>query len=262
MSTSKVTPDTRLSHMVMQWGQFLDHDLDHAMESVSRQTFDNGITCSSTCQNSPPCFPIEVPEEDDSDRPTRPRNATLGGGRCIEFTRTSGACGSGSTNHLFGKRQRLPREQLNQLSAFIDGSQIYGNQIELAISLRNLTNEHGRLREGLGHDFYGAKPFLPFNDRHEIDCRRDHTESSIGCFLAGDVRANEQVSIEINSQNYGGFIHLSLWLLRNMLVLLEKNCSRRFIMLRKGHSEVLNHSNYSSCFRLAIMFSFKQLFYF
>ena len=38
-----------------------------------------------------------------------------------------------------------------------------------------------------------SKPFLPFNERHEIDCRRDPTEASIGCFLTGDVRANEQV---------------------------------------------------------------------
>ena len=42
--------------------------------------------------------------------------------------------------------------------------------------------------------YYSDKPFLPFNERHEIDCRRDPTEANIGCFLAGDVRANEQVN--------------------------------------------------------------------
>ena len=40
---------------------------------------------------------------------------------------------------------------------------------------------------------FSNKPFLPFNERHEIDCRRDPTEANIGCFLAGDVRVNEQV---------------------------------------------------------------------
>ncbi len=40
-----------------------------------------------------------------------------------------------------------------------------------------------------------SKPLLPFNDGLPIDCRRDPTESNIGCFLAGDVRANEQVGL-------------------------------------------------------------------
>ena len=43
------------------------------------------------------------------------------------------------------------------------------------------------------HHSFSNKPFLPFNERHEIDCRRDPTEANIGCFLAGDVRVNEQV---------------------------------------------------------------------
>ena len=45
ISSSKMSPDDTLSHMAMQWGQFLDHDLDFAMEAVSRQTFNDGITC-------------------------------------------------------------------------------------------------------------------------------------------------------------------------------------------------------------------------
>ena len=71
---------------------------------------------------------------------------------CIEFTRTSGACGSGSTSQLFGTRLQA-REQLNQITSYIDGSQIYGSTDELAISLRNLTNDFGRLREGLSYDY-------------------------------------------------------------------------------------------------------------
>lgn len=42
----------------------MDHDLDHAMESISRETFENGITCGSTCENRPPCFPIEIDSDD------------------------------------------------------------------------------------------------------------------------------------------------------------------------------------------------------
>lgn len=80
-------------------------------------------------------------------------------GRCIEFTRSSAACGSGITSVFFDRVQ--PREQLNQLTSYVDASQVYGSREDLAASLRNLTNDYGRLREGpaLGH----GKPFLPFN---------------------------------------------------------------------------------------------------
>jgi hypothetical protein len=47
--------------------------------------------------------------------------------------------------------------------------QVYGSRDDLAISLRNLTNDFGRLREGPVNDY--GKPLLPFNDRHDIDCR-------------------------------------------------------------------------------------------
>ena len=56
-----------------------------------------------------------------------------------------------------------------------------------------MTNDFGRLREGLTYDY--GKPLLPFNDGHPIDCRRDPRDSDIGCFLAGDVRANEQLGL-------------------------------------------------------------------
>ena len=46
-----------------------------------------------------------------------------------------------------------------------------------------------------GHTFNYGKPLLPFNTRHAIDCRRNPRESNIGCFLTGDVRANEQLGL-------------------------------------------------------------------
>ena len=41
--------------------------------------------------------------------------------RCMEFTRSSAACGSGATSVFFDRVQT--REQINQLTAYIDASQ-------------------------------------------------------------------------------------------------------------------------------------------
>lgn len=38
-----------------------------------------------------------------------------------------------------------------------------------------------------------GKEMLPIAGADEVDCRRDLTESDTGCYLAGDIRANEQV---------------------------------------------------------------------
>ena len=179
VSDTKVDLDPDLSQMLMQWGQFLDHDIDHSMEAVSRETFRTGQTCGATCSPDPPCFPIMMPEDD-----SRP-------GQCMEFTRSSPTCGSGSTSVFFEDLQQ--REQVNRLTSFIDASQVYGSDSDFATSLRNLTNDFGRLREGITYDY--GKPLLPFNDGHPIDCRRDPRDSDIGCFLAGDVRANEQLGL-------------------------------------------------------------------
>ena len=52
---------------------------------------------------------------------------------------------------------------------------VYGSTFDVAISLRNLTNDLGRLREGQSFNY--GKPLLPFNTRHDIDCRRNPRES-------------------------------------------------------------------------------------
>lgn len=180
ISTNVTTPDSEISHMVMQWGQFLDHDLDHATPSISSESWD-GIDCKKSCEYAAPCFPIEIPSDD-------PR---VNNRRCIDFVRSSAICGSGMTSVFFESIQ--PREQINQLTSFIDASQVYGFSEEIAKELRDLDNDIGRLREG--RLYPGQKPFLPYDTINKMDCRRNLTENTLNCFLAGDIRVNEQVGL-------------------------------------------------------------------
>ncbi|KAJ9586071.1 hypothetical protein L9F63_020268, partial [Diploptera punctata] len=180
VSTKEITPDERITHMVMQWGQFLDHDLDHAIPSVSSESWD-GIDCKRSCEYAAPCYPIEVP----------PNDPRITNRRCIDFFRSSAICGSGQTSVFFDAV--MPREQINQLTSYIDASQVYGYSKEVARDLRDFRNSHGLLREGI--KLPNKKPLLPLADSQPNDCRRDPLESDIGCFLAGDIRSNEQLGL-------------------------------------------------------------------
>ncbi|UYV63418.1 PXDN [Cordylochernes scorpioides] len=176
VTTAEVTPDPRLSGMVMQWGQFLDHDLDFSMPAVSHVDYADAVDCRISCKRIPPCFPIEVPRDD-------PRVSTVS---CMEFFRSSAACGSGLTS-AFMPLGPTYREQLNQLTSFLDASHVYGSNDNLARHLRQLENDRGLLRSE-------NKKFLPQNDGRPVDCKRE-PGPGIDCFLAGDHRANEQLGL-------------------------------------------------------------------
>lgn len=181
ITTKVITQDTEITHMVMQWGQFLDHDLDHAIPSVSSESWD-GIDCKKSCDYAAPCYPIEVPAND-------PRIRTR---RCIDLVRSSAICGSGMTSVFFDRVQ--PREQINQLTSYVDASQVYGYTTQFARDLRDLSDERGRLREGVR--FPRQKALLPFAAPTDgIDCRRNLEESNVNCFVAGDIRVNEQIGL-------------------------------------------------------------------
>ena len=45
ISSKEVTSDLLFTHMLRQWGQFLDHDLDHAVPGVSAESFGEHVDC-------------------------------------------------------------------------------------------------------------------------------------------------------------------------------------------------------------------------
>lgn len=179
---AELREDFDFTLMLMQIGQFLDHDLDIAPITPSRESFERGVSCDETCENTSPCYPIPVPEND-----RRIRNR-----ECLPFTRSSAVCGTGASSLLIG-RAAYRREQINQITSYVDASMIYGSSQERADLLRNKTAGKGMLRRGQqsspGHHY------LPFDTSSVVDCDQGNNSGRALCFLSGDVRVNEQVGL-------------------------------------------------------------------
>ncbi|KAM4692008.1 LOW QUALITY PROTEIN: peroxidasin homolog [Rhinophrynus dorsalis] len=182
IGTETITPDAQYTHMLMQWGQFLDHDLDQTIPALSMARFSDGAPCSQTCSNDPPCFPITIPEND-------PR---VSSGLCMFFARSSPVCGSGVTSLLLDSV--YSREQVNMLTSYLDASNVYGSSEQESAELRDLSDQRGRLRVGSVVSSSG-KPLMPFSHGPPTECMRAENESLVPCFLAGDHRANEQLGL-------------------------------------------------------------------
>lgn len=161
----------RYTLMLMQFGQFLDHDI--TLTPVNKGFPDSILDCRA-CDSSqtvhPECWPIPVPKND----PYFPAlNTTSGRANCIAFTRS-----------LPGQQRLGPREQLNQNTAYIDASMIYGNDICDAVNLREGVD--GRLNSSrpiLGR----GKHLLPKTSKNH-ECKA----ASGFCFYGGDSRVSEQ----------------------------------------------------------------------
>jgi hypothetical protein len=158
---SSILDPFNLSDFCWVWGQFLDHDL-----GLTPDGFEPAI--------------IPVPAGDAAFDPLGLGTAVIPMMRNV-FDPTTGT----DVNN--------PRKFPNEITAFIDGSGVYGSDQDRADWLRSF--EGGKMRVSAGN-------LLPWNTvdgekDSEIDPDAPHMDDAVGLsdklFVAGDVRANENV---------------------------------------------------------------------
>ncbi len=147
-----IVNDRNLTDFVWLWGQFIDHDID-LTENI----------------DPPESFNVEVPTGDPYFDPT------ASGDQEIEVNRSI-------YDETTGQSVSDPRQQLNEITAYLDGSVVYGSDETRAAALR--TFEGGLLKTSEGD-------LLPFNEEGLPNA--GGTSGSL--FLAGDVRANENAAL-------------------------------------------------------------------
>ena len=140
------------SDMVWQWGQFLDHDLD----------LTDGVT-------PPEHADIAVPRGDRFFDPAATGSVVMSFNRSIYDLGTGGPSG-------------VPRQQLDEITSWIDASQVYGSDDARARALRTLSGGHMKMSAG------GLPPF-------NTDGLANAGGPSPSLFACGDVRANEQLGL-------------------------------------------------------------------
>ena len=148
-----------LSAMVYAWGQFLDHDI--------------GLTPTGSTET----LSIPVPTGDPSFDPNSTGTKTITTKRSI-FDAATGTS--------------TAREQVNTITAWIDGSMVYGSNDTTAAALRTFSG--GQLKTSAGN-------LLPFNDAATfptgtVTMSNDaHVVANDQLFAAGDARANENIEL-------------------------------------------------------------------
>uniref|UniRef100_A0AC34GNB9 Peroxidase n=1 Tax=Panagrolaimus sp. ES5 TaxID=591445 RepID=A0AC34GNB9_9BILA len=156
LSSSQVVTHEKFNSMMMQWGQFMSHDM-------AKTTLQPSANCK-TCEPVPSkCIPVKISEKDP--------NSNFKERKCLKISRSAPVCGTGTP--------ATPRQQLNENTAYVDGSMIYGSS----------TKDLHKFRDGrtgfLKMDRFNDMMVLPFDHGKCLSAQQ-----CTASFVAGDIRAN------------------------------------------------------------------------
>ncbi|XP_011344830.1 peroxidase-like isoform X2 [Ooceraea biroi] len=175
LSTANDQSDASRTLAMMEWSQFIAHDMAH---TPVRKMVSTGkpISCCQPDGDTlsprhihPDCSPISVPDRD----PVYGEHYV----RCMNYVRSLPVLRSECT---FG-----PVEQMNQVSHFLDGSTIYGSTLKKSRELR--TFEGGRLHV----DMRNNHAYLP---RAAAELASQCGEN---CYNSGDDRVNIEPQLAV-----------------------------------------------------------------
>lgn len=158
-------PDQRgLTDWATLWGQFITHDFGLTRNGPQfNQLFSGGVG------------DFNIPVLDPND-PLGPNS--------IRFNRSEYDPLTGTPDIFPGTTRLNRREVINSVTSYLDGSVVYGSDATRAAALREFVG--GRLKVSAGN-------LLPFNTAGLPN--DDPFGAGARLFLAGDVRANEQVGL-------------------------------------------------------------------
>ncbi|XP_025832243.1 chorion peroxidase isoform X2 [Agrilus planipennis] len=169
-------PNYNFTMMVMQFGQFLTHDITHGIDN--RHENGEAISCClkegsgeiPVDDRHPACMPIEIPKEDPF--------YWYFEQRCMNFVRSVIAPRHDCTLGY--------AEQMNKVTHYLDGSVIYGSNPAETNKLRS--HHGGKLK--IFDDF--GRDLLP-TDAESDACVGSDDGSA--CFFAGDTRVNQMIAL-------------------------------------------------------------------
>ncbi|MED6252351.1 hypothetical protein ATANTOWER_010545 [Ataeniobius toweri] len=173
-SSCKWTDDD-YSQLLVDWGQYIDHDVTFTPQSISSAAFWTDVDCQKSCENVLPCFPIQTEDS-----------------HCMPFHRSTPDCYIRSGSDI---QQALQRQQLNAITSYIDASLVYGHTPQLQSALRDLSGLNGKLAINDQFKDPHGRPYLPFVAKTPSACRTDHQGERVECFQAGDSRVNEDLTL-------------------------------------------------------------------